>query len=220
MHAGTNSFSERGFLANQFALTHEAEPDCVEYVKPVATTPGQECQVSGEEWIPFNHGFGERLLVLSVSAEEGFDGSGQVAQDPKPFPASPCFDVFCECSEILAQHGLCIKRFFDNKHFGAVDVKQFCKILLNLRPHVRKKFATRKRLDAVPDQLFAFENGDSQVLHSGIDGHDAVWRDYFFHCVELLLLGPTGHGTSLRIDSTSSSTSLKSETYKSRTRVL
>src|SRR2546426_946473 len=105
MHAGTNSFSERGFLASQFALTHEAEPDCVEYVKPVATTPGQECQVSGEEWIPFNHGFGERLLVLSVSAEEGFDGSGQVAQDPKPFPASPCFDVFCECSEILAQHG-------------------------------------------------------------------------------------------------------------------
>ena len=119
MHAGTNSFSERAFLASQFALTHEAEPDCVEYVKPVATTPGQECQVSGEEWIPFNHGFGERLLVLSVSAEEGFDGSGQVAQDPKPFPASPCLDVFCECSEILAQHGLCIKRFFDNKHFRA-----------------------------------------------------------------------------------------------------
>src|SRR5437667_7177879 len=130
--------SGRDLFTTQFSCAHKAEPHRVEYVEPVAAPPGKIGEVASEKRVLFDHGFCEGLLRLLISAEERLDGRGCIAADGEPFPFSPRLDTARQLLEIVAKNGLRIERLLDREHCWPVLLQNPGKVLLNLRPYVRK----------------------------------------------------------------------------------
>jgi hypothetical protein len=165
-------FSGRDLLTTQLALAHKPKANGVKDVKPVSPAPRQIRQVASQEGILLNHGFRKRLLGSLVAAEERFDHRRCVAADNKPFPPAPGLDLPGQFPEVIAEERLRVEWLFHHKYPGLVLLKNRSEVL----PHLGTGITARKCFHAVPDDLFAFQYGNPQILHTRIYCQDASCR--------------------------------------------
>jgi len=167
-------FWGRDFSTTELSLTHQAEADRVEDVKPVPSPPRKIGEVPGHEGIRFDHGLCKRLFRRPIPAEEGLHRGRRVAVDRKPLPLSPCLDKARQLLQIVAKERLRVERFLYHEHGRPILLQDASEILPNLPLHV----PIRKCFDAVPNKVLAFQDCDAQVLQTGVDRENASWGQW------------------------------------------
>ena len=152
-------------------MTHEAQANGVEYVKPISAAPREDRQIASKKRILFDHGFCKGLLCPLIATEKRFNCRGRVAVDVEAFPPTPCLDFSGERSKVLAAQRLCVERLLYYKNGWLICLEEVSQILQHLRSREGQLLASCEGLYAIPDQLLPLKDRDTEVLHPWIDGH-------------------------------------------------